>query len=88
MQYNLFFVCTTAHTVLHHTGVTTDATSPAKRKVPEPSSGGNDDVMSDAQKKVFMSRKERKVFESLRKAEDAKAAKAETLRKKKMALAK
>lgn len=69
-------------------GVTAKAALPVKRKVQEPSAGGNDDIMSDAQKKVFMSRKERKVFDSLRKAEDAKASKAETLRKKKVALAK
>ena len=61
---------------------------PAKRKVHATSDGGNDDVMGDTQKKVFMSRKERKVFDSLRKAEDAKTAKADTLRKKKAGLAK
>lgn len=69
-------------------GATAGTVTPAKRKAQAASDGGDDDVMSDVQKKVFMSRKERKVFDSLRKAEDAKAAKAETLRKKKVALAK
>jgi hypothetical protein len=68
-------------------GVATKMKAPAKRKVEDSSLEANEDEISVAQKKVFMSRKERKVFESLLKKEEAKASKAEALKKKKMKLA-
>jgi hypothetical protein len=66
-------------------GISAKAITPAKRMVPDASGDGNEDVMSVAQTEVLMCRK---VFESPLKAEEAQACKVETLKRKKMALAK
>lgn len=76
-------VCEWVNSMLPHgAGVAAEVVG-VKRPVPVE---GADDGLTDNQKKAFLTRKQRKMFEGARKREDAKAERVATLKAKKAAL--